>query len=87
MAAFVDGPKRVVRGIPAGRGVLGQALNLVAPGCDGGRKVGHAGRGTAERLPKRKGPHVRTLRTPEAYPTATPVLRELGYVEERPAKE
>jgi hypothetical protein len=42
--------------VPAGRGVLGQALDLIAPRSDGGRKVGHAGRGTAERLLKRKSP-------------------------------
>jgi hypothetical protein len=42
--------------IPAGRGVRGQALDLVAPGGNGRRGVGHAGRGTAERLLKRKSP-------------------------------
>jgi hypothetical protein len=40
--------------VPARRGVLGQALDLVAPGGDGGREVGHVGRGRAERLLKRK---------------------------------
>jgi hypothetical protein len=40
--------------IPAGRGVLGQVLDLVAPGGDGGREVGHVGRSTAERLLKRE---------------------------------
>ncbi len=37
--------------IPAGRSVLVQALDLVAPGGDGGREVGHGRRVTAEWLP------------------------------------
>jgi hypothetical protein len=52
--------------VPAGGRVLGQTFELVAPGGDGGRKVGQAGRGMAERLRKRKGvlgSSVRTVRT------------------------